>query len=388
MPRMTIFRSRLLWTAAVLGVAADPWSAADAQAKQPAQASYTVKNGDSLWSIAQQLLGDPFLWPQIYRLNTQTVEDPHWIYPGEMLTLIPGEAIRAVSAEDTPGPEAEPTPTPPSPQPERPGVVVEPEDMQEPAGDTLFARRRGLDARTALRGYRERPYRPLRRGEFYAAGYLTEGQALPFGELLGSVTPQQIRNLSERATATLYTTVALTPPAGASYQVNDSLLVVLTSAGPEGYGDIVLPTGLVRVTGQNGRQALGLVVAVFGPIRNGQKVVPVDKFAAGGTSRAQPVENGVTGAVLGPRETRELKHPQTYLFIDRGSSQGVARGDIFEVRRDPEERLGAADTVDELMAVLQVVHVRERSATTKVVHVVSPDIPPGTRIKQVAKLPN
>jgi hypothetical protein len=354
----------------------------------PAQATYTVRAGDTLWSIAQQLLGDPFLWPQVYRLNTQTVDDPHWIYPGEVLTLIPSGETRAVSAEDTPGPEPEATPTPPSPQPERPGVVVEPSDMQEPPRDTLFAKRRGLDARNALRGYREQPYRPLRRGEFFAAGYLTEGQQLPFGRLVGAVTPQQIRNLSERATATLYTAVALVPPAGASYQVNDSLLVVQTSPGPEGFGDIVLPTGMVRVTGHNGDQVLGTVVSVYGPIRNGQQVIPADKFVDGGTTRAKLITDGIAGTVLGQREIRELKHPQDYLFIDVGTKDGVARGDVFEIRRDAGPRPGGANTVDEVMAVVQVVHVRERSATVKVFQVISPDIPPRTRIKQVAKLPS
>jgi len=44
--------------------------------------------------------------------------------------------------------------------------------------------------------------------------------------------------------------------------------------------------------------------------------------------------------------------------------------------------------VDELMATLQIVHVRERSATARVLNVVSPDIAAGTRALQVAKLPS
>ncbi|MEX0775055.1 MAG: LysM peptidoglycan-binding domain-containing protein [Phycisphaeraceae bacterium] len=49
---------------------------------------YTVKQGDTFWSIAQQAYGDGSKWEKIYQANRQTVgSDPGAIKPGMKLTI-------------------------------------------------------------------------------------------------------------------------------------------------------------------------------------------------------------------------------------------------------------------------------------------------------------
>jgi hypothetical protein len=91
--------------------------------------------------------------------------------------------------------------------------------------------------------------------------------------------------------------------------------------------------------------------------------------------------------MLGGASRQELKTPQMVVFLDKGSQDGVARGDLFEIRRQPERLPDGTVRIDEVMATLQVVHTREHSATARVLGVISPDIPPGSTARQVAKLP-
>ncbi len=51
--------------------------------------SYTVKRGDTLWDISAMYLRDPWLWPEIRQVNPK-VQNPHLIYPGDVLTLACG----------------------------------------------------------------------------------------------------------------------------------------------------------------------------------------------------------------------------------------------------------------------------------------------------------
>lgn len=380
-------------------------------AQTPRPDSHEVRPGDTLWDLSRQYFGDPFLWPEIYRLNTNVVEDPHWIYPGEVLRLQGGPDVAAVPSEDTPVPPEPGAPVSAEAAPDS-GMAGAPADsnMAEPGlaeaqvGELQDTQpERDADDLSALFGHQQREvengieggisrlYRPIREDEFYSSGFLSEEQKLPFGQLLGSVTPQQISTSSPHKGARIYSEVGIRPPEGAKYEVGDTLLIIRIDREINDWGLVLVPTGLIRVTDVGGSEDVGVVVQQYAQILNNQFLLPAEKFPDPGSVRSVPISDGVQGHVIQSRDLQQLKGPLDVLFIDRGRKDGVNLGDIFEVRsskRYVEAPQGEAETLDEVMALVQVVHVGEQSSSVRIAKLIQPNIRPGAGVHQVAKLPS
>lgn len=48
--------------------------------------TYRVQEGDTLWEIAEHMLGDPLLWQDLWKSSPQ-IPNPHLIYPGDIVVL-------------------------------------------------------------------------------------------------------------------------------------------------------------------------------------------------------------------------------------------------------------------------------------------------------------
>jgi hypothetical protein len=60
---------------------------------------HVVARGDTLWDISDAYLGTPWVWPPIWKDNDEDIANPHRIYPGDRIWITPWE-MRKVSQEE------------------------------------------------------------------------------------------------------------------------------------------------------------------------------------------------------------------------------------------------------------------------------------------------
>ena len=420
MRRMTISRSRGAHLAAValaLGLLAAPLASQQPpQAAPPAQqpvapqtmsappATHTVQQGETLWGLAKQFLGDPLLWPEIYRLNTNVVEDPHFIFPGEELRFVPAPtetaaapvatapAAPAAAAAQPTAPAAPgeitvaPTPTDttaaPQPQPSPSGNPFD--------GPTIFATKNsvGVSANT-LRLQSEQAYRPVRVGEHFSSGFLTEGEQLNSGQLLGNTRTASISRLTATTSATLFSEVAVAPPPGDPLKPGDLLLAYTVPRRIIPYGDVVVPTGLLKVTGVGSPtdNVTAQVIAAYEAIASGQRVIRVPGFAPANDRSVSVDSGGITGSVIDLRDPHQLVAFQDVLFLDRGQEDSVHLGDVFQISGTTTAASGIGRVVQDEVKVL-IVYLRPHTSTGVVVQIDRPDVQRGATARQIRRMPS
>ena len=344
------------------------------QQAQPTQTrEHTVKSGDTLWDLARLYLNNPFLWPLIYDANRQVVENPHRIYPAERLVIppLPGEKPAAPQAavvvpEQPPRPQAGPAVVS-APATQRTRFYAPPDTTSLPT----------LIMAGALEAMRVEPK------EFHSTPWLADAGRLPaMGQVFKSVEP---RNEGAMLGTTFlpFDRLYLTYQGGTRPNAGDLLLLVNVGRGVSGFGDIIEPTGVVRIDSLYDGVMLGLITHQFGNLEIGNLALPMDSFPSM-AGRLQAVQDGTEGTLIEFLVKQPVYGTQEIGFINLGSSSGLQVGDELVAQLPAgwrDSRLPAQN-----IARLLVTRLTERSATVRVIELQNPVLQEGLPVRVVARM--
>jgi LysM repeat protein len=308
----------------------------EAAAPAAAPATHTVMRGETLWSLAKQYLGDAYLWPEIYRLNTGVIEDPHWIYPGEVLKLPASVAPAAVAA-------------------------AKPQAKYDPHATTVFDPRRFKAAARAERQSANllRSRLAVRPGEYLASPYVWEyGWPVGAGRVLGTATSQIVVPTLEQRDLQSFEPVFLRLPAGASRQNGQRFMTIELGPRLEGQGQVIVVTGVVELRGDSGvGDARGVILQRFRSIAEGQGVVALDTLVPRLDVHPQPLELGAPTKLSWVLGDPVIPQMGSYVLLAATAKDGIQTGDQVTLYATLGAGEGGEKHAPEMAAVVQVLRV-------------------------------
>lgn len=342
---------------------------ADAQVLDlPQGGQHVVVVGNTLWDLAAAFYGDPFRWPRIYEANTDRIEDPHWIYPGQIF-LIPDENGNLQEVMVVPGD--------PGMQARGGQEWAAGAEASRVPGRTKFWRDT-TDVSRARTATLEQ-WLAVPEAIFYAAPFLDyTGGTDASGTITGFEGEEEVR--TSREALVMYDRVTLRldgdmPAPGTRLQAYR-----LSPARETLAGRVATPTGVVTILHRLGEdQVVAQVDAQYEKLFQGDLVRPLPTYPGAPGVVAEPLTNGPVANVVAFARQHELHQPGNFLFLDAGRDEGVGVGDEFIVALETAEA--------RVEGRAQVVRVQDEVSTARITMIRNPVFVPGLPMRLDRKMP-
>jgi hypothetical protein len=331
----------------------------------PNEVVHVVKRGDTLWDLAKAYLKNPFRWPEVFQRNTDIVENPHWIYPGETIRIPASEVKPEVLAKIT---------TKPAPPSDRTVFSTVPLGM---VPDRIGSNGEVL-GRESVSG--------VPRGEIESAPFaLKRGGPVNKGSLVAAYDRPGIQAAAGDRRFQLHDRIFVELPAGVARNPGDLLLSYRLGPQLDDASQVVIPTGIVRVEAtQTGQPAIARVVRQFGEITLDQSIIPLESIPPS-VGKAVAVPPGPAERVVYVANEPVLPSLQNYVLLSAKSANGVRVGDQFTLIDDSVDPKHPAPPVP--AAIAEVVRVTPYAVTVIVVDHEQPRIYAGMLARLSARAP-
>jgi hypothetical protein len=321
---------------------------------------FTITKGDTLYDISKTLFGDGKYWPKLWAINGQGITNPHLIFPGNTIAFIPGTgsslpSLSVETAENETGTGTTMTDVPledghpPRSDEWKRFPIQEWENVQlqlPPEVDPL-----GFDTRSRVRSHGpigfDLPVMALSRkaqalGRIFASE--KEGEFISLDELVfihpeGDLQIGQTYSITEEPEKL---DNEVSPRSGYAYELEATVKILENREG----------------------MFIGMVGQVSHPFERGAILIPLqpkipEMVPVPGPSRLEGV------VMLNRQVSTGTTMQHAFVFIDRGSDDGVAPGMVFRSyeRIDPnnEKQITKANIL--INSDIMVVHTSQKFCT-------------------------
>jgi LysM repeat protein len=348
--------------------AAQPVAPAAAQSASAATASsHTVARGETLWSLAKQYLGDAYLWPEIYRLNTAIIEDPHWIYPGEVLKMPSGVASAAPA-----------------------GAAAGPARPFDPSAATVFLPRKSSRARGERQSANMQASRfAVRPDEYLASPFVwTPGGPEGAGRVISTAESQIVQPTLEQRVYQSEEAVFIRLPQYARRANGQQFMVFELGPTLEGLGQVVIVTGIVELRNDPGvGDARAVIVRRFRQMMEGQGVTALDSLVQRQGVHPSAMEFGMQTSLAWVLDEPVIPQLGQYVVLQARAADGLVPGDQVTLFASMGRGTGGEERAPEMAAVAQVLRVTPFGASAILVRRGPATITAGMAARLTAKMP-
>jgi LysM repeat protein len=300
---------------------------------------YTIKKGDTLWDISNAFYKDPFLWPFIWKANP-SITNPDLIYAGNKLTIPSLAPLERAMQKPTPTPLPEeevesaravqPRQVQPAEKETGGNILILPEEQPEPIIDKYAMLSAGF-----VNGMKNTDIIVDSAGEPNTIFAYGDSVYVKFG------SPENVK-------------------IGDKYLIYTSLGDVKHPRTGKRYGQLIRGLGVLEVTAKDPsvEVATARITLSFDTIEKNNWLIPYQEPMLVFPSSVKKSKD-ISGYILAVTNKRSIVGQMDFVYIDKGSVDGVDPGDSFIVYADPRKSGEPRKKIGEV----QVFLVKERSST-------------------------
>ena len=286
---------------------------------------YVIKQGDTLWGLSDRFIKDPNYWPNMWSKNGQ-ITNPHFIYPGQKVRVFP-DRLEFIPVEA--------------------GAVTAQKSVP------VTAPSKSAEVEALRHVVNEKTYTI-----YGSEGILAEKNFRPFGLVVGAQHDRIVNGVDD----ILYTDIGteLKAKSGDKFTIYRKDVSVKHPLNNEEMGFKLVPLGALQLTDVEKKSSRAIITNSFREISPGAYLQPYNESRR----RELALTNTSTdlrGYIIESISGISIIAAGDIVYIDLGSSQGAAVGNLLYIVRDitidqryvegridnlPQEVLGALVILD------------------------------------------